>query len=61
MADMSSIPADLKQHTINLWQPRTGKEPLEGEVRLMIDNVRGFMGVLQEWQANMGKENAESH
>jgi hypothetical protein len=57
---MSSLPADLEKCTLALWQPRTRRVLQEAEVRLMIDNVRGFMGVLQDWQANMEKEDAST-
>lgn len=57
---MSGISADLAARTIALWQPRAQRALHENDARLMIDNARGFMGVLQEWLAKAEQKHESS-
>ena len=52
----SSVPSmresqrQLIDHTLRVWQPKTARTLTLEDAREIIENVTGFVQILQEWQ-----------
>lgn len=47
---MRKISSNLIKYTQDIWEPRLGYRPTEGECEEMIRNVTGLFRLLMEWE-----------
>ncbi len=53
---MSKYSPELLKLTADVWEPRLGYRPSEGEAEEMIRNVAGLFRLLMEWEFERERE-----
>lgn len=53
---MISTETDINKITISFWEKRTGREYSSEDAREMIENISGFIHLLDEWDRKAQKE-----
>ncbi len=58
--DPAAGPPDSLDETIALWQPLSARRLTREDARQIVENLKGFFGVLREWEAEKRKHDASA-